>query len=245
MQVLADASGGVLVVGERDCSIQRRHQKLIEEGPSPALDEATRQAMADAARRACAGCGYVNAGTVEFLLDAGGGFYFIEMNTRLQVEHPVSELISGIDLAVEQLHIAGGDPLPATGLAALRGHAIEFRINSEDPRQDFRPAAGAVTRFRPALGPGVRLDTHLYEGYTVPPFYDSLLAKLIVWGSDREQALARAGRALRELEIEGVHTTRELFADIVREPRFVAGTYSTAYLEDARDDLPALGVQAA
>jgi acetyl-CoA carboxylase biotin carboxylase subunit len=201
--------------------------------------------MADAARRACTGCGYVNAGTVEFLLDAGGGFYFIEMNTRLQVEHPVSELISGIDLAVEQLRIAGGDPLPATGLAELRGHAIEFRINSENPREDFRPAAGSVTRFRPPLGPGVRLDTHLYEGYAVPPFYDSLLAKLIVWGSDRGQALARAGRALRELEIEGVHTTRELFADIVREPRFVAGTYSTAYLDDARDDLPALGAQAA
>ena len=245
MQVLADASGGVLVVGERDCSIQRRHQKLIEEGPSPALDAATREAMAEAARRACTGCGYVNAGTVEFLLDPGGGFYFIEMNTRLQVEHPVSELISGIDLAVEQLRIAGGELLPATGLAELRGHAIEFRINSEDPREDFRPAAGPVTRFRPSLGPGVRLDTHLYEGYRVPPFYDSLLAKLIVWGADRAQALARAGRALRELEIEGVHTTRELFADIVREPRFVAGTYSTAYLEEARDDLPALGARAA
>ena len=240
MQVLADAQGGVLVLGERDCSIQRRHQKLIEEGPSPALTPATREAMADAARRACAACGYVNAGTVEFLLDRDGGFSFIEMNTRLQVEHPVSELLTGYDIAGWQLRIAGGEPLPATGLAPLRGHAIEFRINCEDPRRGFMPAAGTVTRFRPPLGAGVRVDTHAYEGYRVPPFYDSMLAKVLVHGADRGEALARARRALGELEIEGVATTRELFLEILEEPGFRAGRYTTAYLEQARDALPSL-----
>src|SRR6185437_16143047 len=186
MQVLADGESGVLVLGERDCSVQRRHQKLIEEGPSPALDEATRAAMAEAAGRACSACDYVNAGTVEFLVDRDGGFSFIEMNTRLQVEHPVSELLTGIDIAVWQLRIAGGERLPATGLAPL--------------------------------GAGVRVDTHAYEGYRVPPFYDSLLAKVIVHGGDREQAMARARRALGELEIEGVATTRELFLEILDEP---------------------------
>ena len=240
MQVLADAQGGVLVLGERDCSIQRRHQKLIEEGPSPALAPTTREAMADAARRACAACGYVNAGTVEFLLDRDGGFSFIEMNTRLQVEHPVSELLTGYDIAGWQLRIAGGEPLPATGLAPLRGHAIEFRINCEDPRRGFMPAAGTVTRFRPPLGAGVRVDTHAYEGYRVPPFYDSMLAKVLVHGADRGEALARARRALGELEIEGVATTRELFLEILEEPGFRAGRYTTAYLEQARDALPSL-----
>ncbi len=241
MQVLADGAGGVLVLGERDCSVQRRHQKLIEEGPSPALDAATRVQMAEAATLACTGCGYRNAGTVEFLLDTDGRFYFIEMNTRLQVEHPVSELVTGVDLACQQLLLAGGGALPATGLAPLRGHAIEFRINCEDPSHDFRPAAGTVTDLRPPLGPGVRFDTHAYPGYRVPPFYDSLLAKLIVWGADRAQALARSRRALRELTIEGVTTTRELFVDVVHEPRFVSGRYTTAYLEDARAGLPSLG----
>jgi len=245
MQVLADANGGVLVLGERDCSVQRRHQKLIEEGPSPALGAETRAAMAEAARLACVGCGYRNAGTVEFLLDVDGNFAFIEMNTRLQVEHPVSELLTGVDLGVEQLRIAAGAEVPATGLAELRGHAIEFRINSEDPAQGFRPAAGTVTGFRPPLGPGVRLDTHIYEGYRVPPFYDSLLAKLIVWGADRSEALSRARRALSELRVEGVRTTRELFLDIVAEPRFRSGAYTTSYLEDAGAALPSLSQEAA
>jgi acetyl-CoA carboxylase biotin carboxylase subunit len=245
MQVLADAAGGVLVLGERDCSVQRRHQKLIEEGPSPALGEETRAAMADAARRACLACDYQNAGTVEFLLDRDGGFSFIEMNTRLQVEHPVSELVTGIDIACWQLRIAGGERLPATGLAPLRGHAIEFRINCEDPRRDFMPAAGTVTRFRPPLGAGVRVDTHAYEGYRVPPFYDSMLAKVIVYGTDREQALARARRALGELEIEGVATTRELFLEILEEPGFLSGRYTTGYLDAVRASLPSLAEQVA
>jgi acetyl-CoA carboxylase, biotin carboxylase subunit len=241
MQVLADGAGGVLVLGERDCSVQRRHQKLIEEGPSPALDAETRAQMAEAATLACTGCGYRNAGTVEFLLDRDGRFYFIEMNTRLQVEHPVSELLTGVDLACQQLLVAGGAPLPATGLHELRGHAIEFRINCEDPARDFRPAAGTVSELRAPLGPGVRFDSHVYPGYKVPPFYDSLLAKLIVWGADRAQALARARRALGELRIEGVATTRELFLDVVSEPVFASGRYTTAYLTDARDRLPSLG----
>ncbi len=245
MQVLADAGGEVLVLGERDCSIQRRHQKLIEEAPSPALDEEVRRAMAEAARRACVACGYVNAGTVEFLLDHDGGFYFIEMNTRLQVEHPVSELVTGVDLACEQLRIAGGERLERGGLAPLRGHAIEFRLNAEDPARGFMPAAGTVSRFQPALGPGVRVDTHLFSGYRVPPFYDSLLAKLIVSGADREQALRRAVRALDELRIEGVATTRELFAEIVREPAFADGRYTTAYLEERRGALTSLGGEVA
>jgi acetyl-CoA carboxylase, biotin carboxylase subunit len=245
MQVLADAEGGVLVLGERDCSVQRRHQKLIEEGPSPALDPGTRGQMAEAARLACVACGYVNAGTVEFLVDREGGFSFIEMNTRLQVEHPVSELLTGVDIATWQLRIAGGEALPATGLAALRGHAIEFRINCEDPRRDFMPAAGTVTRFRPPLGAGVRVDTHAYEGYRVPPFYDSLLAKVIVHGSDRDEALARARRAMRELEIEGVATTQGLFSEILDEPTFRSGRYTTAYLEAARAALPSLAEKVA
>jgi acetyl-CoA carboxylase biotin carboxylase subunit len=244
MQVLADAAGGVLVLGERDCSIQRRHQKLIEEGPSPALDSETRAQMAEAAELACRACDYVNAGTVEFLLDAEGRFFFIEMNTRLQVEHPVSELLTGVDIACWQLRIAGGESLPATGLAPLRGHAIEFRINCEDPRRGFMPAAGTVTHLAAPLGPGVRFDTHAYEGYRVPPFYDSMLAKLIVHGSDRAEALHRARRALGELEVEGVATTRELFLEIIEEPAFAAGRYTTAYLEQVGPSLPSLSEQA-
>ena len=244
MQVLADAAGGVLVLGERDCSTQRRHQKLIEEGPSPALDPETRSQMAAAAELACRACSYVNAGTVEFLLDAEGRFFFIEMNTRLQVEHPVSELLTGVDIACWQLRIAGGESLPAIGLAPLRGHAIEFRINCEDPRRGFMPAAGTVTHLAAPLGPGVRFDTHAYEGYRVPPFYDSMLAKLIVHGSDRAEALGRARRALGELEIEGVATTRELFLEIIEEPAFAAGRYTTAYLEQAGRSLASMSEEA-
>ena len=240
IQVLADSHGGVLICGERECSIQRRHQKLVEEAPSPFLDDKTRGNMAKAAERACKAVGYVNAGTIEFLVGADREFFFMEMNTRLQVEHPVTEEVTGIDLVREQLRIASGERLRRTGRATLTGHAIEFRLNAEDPARGFMPSAGTITRFRPPLGPGVRVDTHAFEGYRIPPNYDSLLAKVVIWGEDRETAIARAQRSLAECEVEGVATTRDLFRDIVQETRFRSGTYTTAYLDDAAADLPHL-----
>ena len=177
---------------------------------------------------------------MEFLLDAEGRFYFIEMNTRLQVEHPVTELVTGIDLAHAQLRVAAGEGLPQKGRAELRGHAIEFRINAEDPAEDFRPAPGLVSRFRPPLGPGVRVDTHVEEGYAIPPFYDSLIAKVIVWGENREVALSRGRRALSELELVGVPTTRDLALDIVSSEKFASGDYTTSFLADAGPSLESL-----
>ncbi len=233
IQVLADAHGGVLTLGERECSIQRRHQKLIEESPSPALTPETREAMEVAAERAAKKIGYRNAGTFEFLLGADQSFYFIELNARLQVEHPVSELVTGIDLVREQLRIAAGEQLTATGRAARRGHAIEIRINAEDPSRDFAPAPGLITAFRPPLGPGVRLDTFVEAGYTVPPFYDSLLGKLVVWDEDRAAAISRALRALGELGVTGIPTTRELGIRILRSEQFASGRYSTSFLEES------------
>jgi len=240
IQVLADGQGGVLTLGERECSIQRRHQKLIEESPSPALDRETREAMEAAAERACHAIGYRNAGTFEFLLGPDRSFYFIELNARLQVEHPVTELVTGIDLVREQLRVAAGEAIAHTGRAERRGHAIEIRLNAEDPRNDFAPAPGRVTRFRPPLGPGVRLDTHLEEGYVVPPQYDSLLGKLVVWDETRPQAIERTLRALGELVLEGVPTTRELAIDILRSEEFGSGRYSTSYLAEAAGRLPAI-----
>jgi acetyl-CoA carboxylase biotin carboxylase subunit len=240
IQVLADGQGGVLTLGERECSIQRRHQKLVEESPSPALDPETREAMESAAERACHAIGYSNAGTFEFLLGPDRSFYFIELNARLQVEHPVTELVTGHDLVREQLRIAAGERLEHTGRTERRGHAIEIRLNAEDPRNDFAPAPGRVTRFRPPLGPGVRLDTHLEEGYLVPPHYDSLLGKLVVWDETRPQAIERALRALGELVLEGVPTTRELAIDILRSEEFSSGRYSTGYLAEAAGRLPAI-----
>jgi acetyl-CoA carboxylase biotin carboxylase subunit len=240
VQVLGDGEGDVLTLGERDCSIQRRHQKLVEEGPSPAVSDELRADLEDAARRATEALRYRGAGTIEFLLDEDGRFYFIEMNTRLQVEHPVTELVTGIDLAQAQLRIAAGEGLPGTGRAGLRGHAIEFRINAEDPLHDFRPAPGTVTRFRPPLGPGVRVDTHVVDGYVIPPFYDSLVAKVIVWAEDRPAALRRARRALTEFELEGVPTTRDLAVDILESEPFTTGRYTTAFLSEAGAALPAL-----
>jgi acetyl-CoA carboxylase biotin carboxylase subunit len=240
IKVLADGEGGVLTLGERECSIQRRHQKLIEESPSPALDDETREAMEAAAERACHAIGYRNAGTFEFLLGPDRSFYFIELNARLQVEHPVTELVTGIDLVREQLRIATGAPLERTGRAERRGHALEVRINAEDPARDFAPAPGRITRFRPPLGPGVRLDTFIEDGTDVPPHYDSLLGKLIVWDETRPEAIARGLRALGELQLEGVPTTRELALDILRSEEFASGRYSTGFLAEAGARLPAL-----
>ena len=240
IQVLGDGEGSVLTLGERDCSIQRRHQKLIEEGPSPAVSTDLRLAMEDSARRACEAIRYRGAGTLEFLLTSEGGFYFIEMNTRLQVEHPVTELLTGVDLAKAQFRVAAGEGLPAAGRAELVGHAIEVRINAEDPARNFMQAPGTVTRFRPPLGPGVRADTHVHEGYSIPPYYDSLLAKVIVWAEDRPSGRARILRALSEFELEGVPTTRELAIDIVRSDEFASGRYTTDFLREAERRLPAL-----
>ena len=240
IQVLADGQGGVLTLGERECSIQRRHQKLIEESPSPALDDETREAMEAAAERACHAIDYRNAGTFEFLLGPDRSFYFIELNARLQVEHPVTEMVTGVDLVREQLRIAVGAPLERTGRVARRGHAVEVRINAEDPTRDFAPAPGRITRFRPPLGPGVRLDTFIEDGTDVPPHYDSLLGKLIVWDETRPEAIARTLRALGELQLEGVPTTRELAMDILRSEEFASGRYSTGFLAEAGGRLPAL-----
>ena len=240
IQVLADGHGGVLTLGERECSIQRRHQKLIEESPSPALDDETRAQMEDAADRASRAVDYKNAGTFEFLLGADRSFYFIELNARLQVEHPVSEVVTGIDLVREQLRVAAGERLSTTGRAARSGHAIEIRINAEDPAREFMPVPGTIERFRPPLGPGVRVDTHIEDGAVIPPNYDSLLAKLIVRDADRQSAIDRALCALAELELVGVPTTATAARDVLRTEEFAAGRYSTTFLEEAGRNLPAL-----
>jgi acetyl-CoA carboxylase, biotin carboxylase subunit len=240
IQVLGDGEGRVLTLGERDCSIQRRHQKLVEEAPSPAVTPDIRARMEDAAARAVEALRYRGAGTIEFLLDDEGRFYFMEMNTRLQVEHPVTELVTGTDLAHAQLRVAAGEGLPGEGRAELRGHALEFRINAEDPTRGFLPAPGTVESFRPPLGPGVRVDTHVVDGYAIPPHYDSLVAKVIVWAEDRPAALARAGRALSEFELTGVPTTCRLAIDIVDTEEFRSGRYTTGFLAAAAERLPSL-----
>jgi acetyl-CoA carboxylase, biotin carboxylase subunit len=239
IQVVGDGNGAVLTLGERDCSVQRRHQKLIEEAPSPAVTPELRQEMEEAARRACEAIRYRGTGTLEFLL-AHGRFHFIEMNTRLQVEHPVTEVLTGIDLVKAQLRVAAGEGLPGTGSAALRGHALEVRVNAEDPARAFLPSPGVLERFRPPLGPGVRVDTHAYEGYRIPPYYDSLVAKVIVWAEDRDAAIARGLGALSELDVAGVATTRELAMDILRDSEFASGKYTTSYLGDAEGRLASL-----
>ncbi len=240
IQVLCDAQGGVLTLGERECSIQRRHQKLVEESPSPALEPVTREEMETAVERACLAIGYRGAGTFEFLLGAEGEPYFIEVNCRLQVEHPVSELVTGIDIVREQLRIASGESLPLTGRAPRRGHAIEVRLNAEDPARGFAPSPGRIRRFRPPLGPGVRVDTAIEEGTEIPPYYDSLIAKVVVLDDDRPSAIARAIRALEETELEGVPTTRELALDVLRSAGFASGSYTTGYLAEMEAHLPSL-----
>ena len=240
VQVLCDAHGSILTLGERECSIQRRHQKLIEESPSPALAPETREELEGSVARACASVGYLGAGTFEFLLGPEGEPYFIEVNCRLQVEHPVSELVTGIDVVREQVRIAAGERLATGGRAPRRGHAIEIRINAEDPARDFAPAPGLIARFTPPLGPGVRVDTAIESGSEIPPYYDSLIAKVIVHDDDRPSALARAVRALEEMSIEGIPTTRELALDVLRSGGFAAGTYSTGYLDEMEAHLPSL-----
>jgi acetyl-CoA carboxylase, biotin carboxylase subunit len=238
IQVLADAHGTVLHLGERECSIQRRHQKLIEESPSPVVDEALRARMGEAACRVARAAGYVNAGTVEFLLDAERRFYFLEMNTRLQVEHPVTEMVTGIDLVREQLRVASGEPLGYTqDDVRRRGWAIECRINAEDPFGGWIPSPGTITGLRAATGPWVRDDSGAYQGYTVPRFYDTMIAKLIVWAEDRPAAIERMLRALAEYTVVGVRTTIPALQRIIAHPDFRAGRLSTAFLERVLPEL--------
>ena len=235
-QVFGDTHGRVLHLGERDCSIQRRHQKLVEESPSPALTPELRQTMGEAAVRAAEAIGYVGAGTVEFLLDASGEFHFIEMNTRIQVEHPVTEATTGLDLVKEQIRVAAGEPLSfPPGEQPHRGHAIEFRVNAEDPSRGFAPSPGLITTFHQPGGPGVRVDTHAYSGYRVPPFYDSLIAKLVVWGNSRREAVVRGREALESFVVEGISTTIDYLAAITRDDAFRAGDVDTGFVEAFQD----------
>jgi acetyl-CoA carboxylase, biotin carboxylase subunit len=230
-QILGDQHGRVVHLGERDCSIQRRHQKRIEEGPSPALTPDLRARMGDAAVRGSRAIEYVGAGTIEFLLDEDGSFYFMEMNTRIQVEHPVTEMITGYDLVKEQIRAAAGLPISVVDPVEFRGHAIECRINAEDPSRNFAPSPGTIQAYHPPGGPGVRLDSHVYAGYRVPPFYDSLLAKVIVHGSNREEALARMRNALSSFMLEGVHTTIPFLITVLDHPDFITGDVDTKFLE--------------
>ena len=239
IQVLADDHENRIALCERDCSIQRRHQKLLEEAPSPALDEETRRQMGVAAIRAVRAVDYRNAGTIEFLLDERGEFYFMEMNTRVQVEHPVTEMITDTDIIKEQIRIAAGEPISAADRAPFtpNGHAIEMRINAEDPDHGFRPSPGTVTKFRLPGGPGVRVETFVEEGSKISPYYDSLLAKLIVHGQDRAEAIARAKRALDEFQIEGVATTIPFHKRVLDNEAFVAGEATTDFIETQMGDV--------
>jgi acetyl-CoA carboxylase biotin carboxylase subunit len=231
-QILGDSHGRVIHLGERDCSIQRRHQKLLEEAPSPALDDDLRRRMGEAAVRGAKAIDYVGAGTIEMLLNDDGSFYFMEMNTRIQVEHPVTEVCTGFDLVKEQIRAAAGLPLSIPDHEIkLRGHAIECRINAEDPSRNFAPSPGTISVFHPPGGPGVRIDTHVYAGYRVPPFYDSLLAKLIVHASTREEAIALMRHSLAGFVIEGVHTTIPFLLQVMDHPGFMAGDVDTKFLE--------------
>ena len=232
VQVLGDGFANVIHLYERECSLQRRRQKILEESPSPALDPESRAAIADAALRLARAVGYTSAGTIEFLLDRDRAFYFIEMNTRIQVEHPVTEMVTGVDLVKEQLRIAAGERLSADQEAVTpRGCSIEFRINAEDPERSFLPSPGEITALELPGGPGVRIDTAVFGGHKIPPFYDSLIAKLIVWGRGREEAIARGRRALGEFRIEGVKTTIPFHLELLSDERFQAGEYDVEYLE--------------
>ena len=239
VQILADDFGNHLALCERDCSIQRRHQKLLEEAPSPALTEDLRRAMGVAAIKAVRAVDYRNAGTIEFLLDERGHFYFMEMNTRVQVEHPVTEEITGTDIIKEQLRIAAGEPISCADRAPFTpaGHAIELRINAEDPDHGFRPCPGTITRFEPPAGPGVRVESYIQSGSRISPYYDSLVAKLIVHGQDRAEAVARAKRALDEFVIEGIATTIPFHKRVMDDQVFVDGEATTDFIETQMGDL--------
>jgi acetyl-CoA carboxylase biotin carboxylase subunit len=230
-QVMGDQHGNVLHLGERDCSIQRRHQKLIEEAPSPAVTPDLRERMGSDAVKGAKAIDYVGAGTIEMLLDEDGSYYFMEMNTRIQVEHPVTEMLTGIDLVKEQIRVAAGEELSFKELPPLRGHVIECRINAEDPSRSFQPSPGRIDVYHPPGGPGVRLDTHVYAGYTVPPYYDSLLAKLIVQGRDRAEAIRRMQIALDAFIIEGVTTTTAFLGRVLSHEAFQRGVVDTKFLE--------------
>jgi acetyl-CoA carboxylase biotin carboxylase subunit len=235
IQVLADGQGQAVHLGDRDCSLQRRHQKVLEEAPAPGIPEDVRNAVAESCVKACIDIGYRGAGTFEFLYE-DGGFYFIEMNTRVQVEHPVTEMITGIDIVKEQLRIASGLPLSfQQSDVRLSGHAFECRINAEDAKT-FLPSPGKVTTFHAPGGPGIRVDSHVYDGYTVPPFYDSLIGKIISYGENRRVALARMRQALDELVVEGIRTNSALHRDLVRDKAFQSGGVSIHYLESKLED---------
>ena len=232
IQVLADKHGNVIHLGERDCSIQRRYQKLMEEAPSPALTPELREKMGKAAVKAPESVQYSGAGTVEFLLDKEGNFYFMEMNTRIQVEHPVTELITGVDLVKEQIRIAAGEKLSLRQEdVRINGWSIECRINAERPEKNFMPSPGTIQFYLPPGGNGVRVDSACYQGYKIPPFYDSMVAKLIVWGKDRNEAIERMKRALNEFAIDGVHTTIPFHLKLLNHPKFVEGDFHIQFLE--------------
>jgi acetyl-CoA carboxylase, biotin carboxylase subunit len=232
IQIIGDNHGRIVHLGERECSIQRRHQKLIEEAPSVAVTPELRERMGEAATRGAHAIGYRSAGTVEFLLDEDGSFYFMEMNTRIQVEHPVTELVTGIDLVKEQILVAAGHPLSIPeGPIELRGHAIECRINAEDPARNFAPSPGLITTYHAPGGPGVRVDSHVYAGYMVPPYYDSLIGKLIVYGNTRDEAIVRMSLALESFIIEGVHTTAPFLLELLADPRFRSGDVDTKFVD--------------
>ena len=230
-QILGDTHGNCIHLGERDCSVQRRHQKLIEEAPSPAMTAALRKKMGDAAVLGAKSIDYVGAGTMEMLLDEDGSFYFMEMNTRIQVEHPVTEMLTGVDLVKEQIRIAAGEKMSVTATPPLRGHVIECRVNAEDPAKNFQPSAGKIDVFHPPGGNGVRVDTHVYAGYTVPPFYDSLIAKVICQGRDRAETVAKMRLALDTFVVQGITTTIPFLARVMADPNFVKGQVHTKFLE--------------
>ena len=238
IQLLGDERGNIVYLGERECSIQRRHQKLIEESPSPAISPELRHRLGEAAVAGAAGVGYYSVGTIEYLVDENLDFYFMEMNTRIQVEHPVTEMATGLDLVKEQIRVAAGEEL-GYGQEEVRfeGHAIECRINAEDPARNFMPSAGEITALHLPGGPGIRIDSHIYQNYAMPPYYDSLLAKALAFGRDRQESLARMRRLLDELTIEGIATTIPFHRAVLDEPNFIAGRFDTEYVDRTELDL--------